>query len=70
MIVDVGPGEGSGLSAVEIIYRRGPIPHVFVSGDVPEVRALWPSSNFIRKPYREADLARVIRQVLDGTSIQ
>lgn len=70
MIVDVGLGEGSGLSAVETIFRSGPIPHVFVSGDVSKVRALRPSSNFIQKPYREADLARVIRRALGGTFIQ
>jgi two-component system, response regulator PdtaR len=70
MIVDVGLGEGSGFSVVETIYRTGPIPHVFVSGDVSEVRALWPGSSFIQKPYREADLARGIRQALDGASIQ
>ena len=69
MIVDVGLGEGSGLSAVDTIYRSGPIPHVFVSGDVSKVRALRPSSNFIQKPYREADLARVIQQALDAVPL-
>jgi CheY-like chemotaxis protein len=70
MIVDVSLSEGSGFSAVETIHRTGPIPHVFVSGDVSEIRVLWPGSNFIQKPYREADLARVIRQALGGASIQ
>lgn len=70
MIVDVGLGEGSGFGAVETIHRTGPIPHVFVSGDVSEIRVLWPGSNFIQKPYREADLARVIQQALGGAAIQ
>ncbi len=70
MIVDVSLGEGSGVSAVETIYRTGPVPHVFVSGDVSRVRALRPSSIFMQKPYRESDLARVIQQALDAASIQ
>jgi two-component system, response regulator PdtaR len=70
MIVDVGLGDGSGVSAVETIYRTGPVPHVFVCGDVSKVQALRPSSIFMQKPYREADLARVIQQALDAASIQ
>ncbi len=70
MIVDVGLGEGSGVSAVETIYRTGPVPHVFVSGAISGLQALRPGSIFIRKPYREADLARVIQQALDAASIQ
>ena len=70
MIVDVRLGEGSGVSAIETIYRTGPVPHVFVSGDVAQVRTLRPSSIFMQKPYREADLARVIQQALDAASVQ
>ena len=70
MIVDVGLGDGSGISAIETIHRKGPVPHVFVSGDVSSVRTLRPSSIFMQKPYRESDLARVIQQALDAASIQ
>jgi two-component system, response regulator PdtaR len=66
MIVDVGLAEGSGISAIEKIHLTGPVPHVFVSGDVSRVRALRPSSIFIQKPYRESDLARVIQEALDA----
>ena len=70
MIVDVSLGEGSGVAAIDAIHLAGPVPHVFVSGDMTAARALRPGSIFIRKPYREADLARVIRQALDAASIQ
>ena len=70
MIVDVSLGEGSGVAAVEAIHRAGPVPHVFVSGDIARVQALRPSSIFIQKPYRESDLARVIQQLLDSGPAQ
>lgn len=70
MIVDVSLGEGSGVAAVEAIHRAGPVPHVFVSGDISKFRALPAGSIFIRKPYRESNLARVIQQALDRASIQ
>ena len=66
MIVDVWLGEGSGLAAVEEINRSGPVPHVFVSGDISGIRALRLDSIAIQKPYRESDLARVIQQALAG----
>ena len=69
MIVDVSLGKGSGLSAVETIYRTGPVPHVFVSGDISRVHALRPGSIVIQKPYRESDLVRVIQQALTVASI-
>jgi len=69
MIVDVRLGEGSGVSAVDAIHRAGPVPHVFVSGDIARIRALKPGSIAIQKPYRESDLALVIQQALGPASI-
>jgi len=66
MIVDVGLGAGSGVSAVAEILRAGPIPHVFMSGDVSRVRALRPGAVTLQKPFREPDLARAIRRALAG----
>jgi two-component system, response regulator PdtaR len=66
MIVDVRLGEGSGVSAVDEIHRAGPIPHVFVSADISGLHTLRPGAAMIQKPYREADLARVIRRALDA----
>jgi len=70
MIVDVSLGEGSGIAAIDAIHLAGPVPHVFVSGDIRGIQALRPGSIFIRKPYREADLARVMQQALDAASLQ
>jgi CheY-like chemotaxis protein len=64
MIIDLHLGEGSGASAVEAILRHGPVPHVFVSGDLSLVSQLRPGAVFIRKPYREADLVLAMRRAL------
>jgi len=64
MIVDIRLSEGSGVGAVDEIHRAGPVPHVFVSGDISGIRALRPKAPMIQKPYREADLARVIQYAL------
>jgi two-component system, response regulator PdtaR len=69
MIVDISLVEGNGISAIETIHRTGPVPHVFVSADASRARALRPGSIFIRKPYRETDLARVIQQALDAVPL-
>jgi DNA-binding response OmpR family regulator len=66
MIVDVRLGDGSGVDAVDEIHRSGPVPHIFVSGDVSRVKAMRPSAVMIQKPYREIDLARVIRCALSA----
>jgi len=69
MIVDVLLGAGNGLSAVTEILRAGPVPHLFVSGDISKVQALRPGAVAIQKPYRESDLVRAIQLALDATSI-
>jgi CheY-like chemotaxis protein len=50
MIVDEGLARGgSGVSAVEEIFRAGPLAHVFISGDAEKVqrrsRTRWLSAN-------------------------
>jgi CheY-like chemotaxis protein len=60
MIVDAGLGRGSGVSAVEEILRAGPLAHLFVSGDAEMVRRRRPDAIVVRKPFREAELARAI----------
>jgi DNA-binding response OmpR family regulator len=68
MIVDVHLGAGSGVSAIDEIHRAGPVPHVFVSGDIARIRALRPGSIAIQKPYRESELALVIQRALESAS--
>ena len=60
MIVDAKLGRGSGVSAVEEILRAGPLAHVFISGDAERVRLRKPDAVVVRKPFREAELARAI----------
>ena len=69
MIVDAGLGRGSGVSAVEEILRVKPVPHVFISGDVDRVRVRKPDAVVVRKPFREAELARAIDLVLAAASL-
>jgi CheY-like chemotaxis protein len=64
MIVDAGLGRGSGVSAVEEILRAGPIAHVFISGDAGRVHTRKPNAVVVRKPFREAELARAIEAAL------
>ena len=64
MIVDAGLGRGSGVSAVEEILRAGPLAHVFISGDAETVRVRKPDAVVVRKPFREAELARAIDMAL------
>ena len=64
MIVDAGLGRGSGVSAVEEILRAGPVAHVFVRGDAESVCRRRPDAIVIRKPFREAELARAIDAAL------
>jgi two-component system, response regulator PdtaR len=65
MIVDVRLSDGSGISAVEEIRRTGPVPHLFVTGDISRVEALRPGAVVIQKPFQEADLARAIQRALE-----
>jgi two-component system, response regulator PdtaR len=69
MIVDAGLGRGSGVSAVEEILRAGPLAHVFISGDAERVRLRKPDAVVIRKPFREAELARAIDLALAAASL-
>ncbi len=67
MIVDAGLGRGSGVSAVEEILRAGPLAHVFVTGDAEGVRVRKPDAVIVRKPFREAALARAIDAALTAS---
>ena len=65
MIVDAWLGEGSGIAAVDKILRAGPMPHIFVSGDISRVRILRPNSIMVQKPFREADIANAIQRAVE-----
>ena len=62
-------GRWSGVVAIDTIHRTGPVPHVFVSGNLARLRALRPGSIAIQKPYREAELALVIQRALGSAAV-
>lgn len=64
MIVDERLGDESGISAVEDISRNGPVPHLYVTGDISRVKALRPGAVVIQKPFSESDLTRAIERAL------
>src|SRR5271167_998082 len=64
MIVDVGLGEASGITAVKEILRSGFVPHVFVTGDTVRGMPLGPETILIQKPFRVSDLERAIQRAL------
>jgi two-component system, response regulator PdtaR len=69
MIVDAGFGQGSGVSAVEEILRAGPLAHVFVSGAAESVRLRRSDAIVVRKPFRQAELARAIDLAVAAASL-
>ncbi len=68
MIADVTLADGSGVSAVDRISRVGPVPHLFISGDV--FQGAVPGSVLLRKPFREADLVQAIGRALGAAGAQ
>jgi CheY-like chemotaxis protein len=65
IIADARLGTGSGIAAVEEILHYRFVPHLFITGDVARVKARKPEAMVLEKPFREADLMRAVRQVLD-----
>ena len=64
MIVDVGPGQASGLAAVKEILRSGFVSHVFVTGGVVRGLPVGPETILIQKPFRVSDLEQAIQRAL------
>ena len=68
MIIDEHLGGGSGLAVVKEVFRSGPLPHVFVSGDAMRIRRVMPGAVVMEKPYRETDLARSIERAMNSAT--
>lgn len=70
MIVDVGLVEGNGVAVMDaILLQDGPLPHVFMSGDISRVKLLRPRAVTLQKPFREPDLFRAIRRAICADGI-
>lgn len=68
MVVDVRLGDGSGVAAVDKIQLNGPVPHIFVTGDIMGLRALRPGAEVLEKPFRDSDLKRSIERVIGASA--
>lgn len=70
LVVDARLGHGSGIAAVDEILRArdGPLAHIFVSGNAGGVQALRPGAVVVRKPFREADLAKAVEIALGAAA--
>jgi two-component system, response regulator PdtaR len=66
MIVDARLGEGSGVSAIERIFRTWPVPHLLMSGE--RVQGGRPGAVVLQKPFLESDLVRAIQRALDAAA--
>ena len=64
VIADVSLREGSGVNAVDAILRTGPVPYLFISGNILGITRLRPDAIAIQKPFHAAELARAIQQAL------
>ena len=65
MVVDARIDDGSGVSAVDRILRTGFVPHLFISGNISNIRALRPDAVVLEKPFRELELTRAIQRAID-----
>gem|GEM_PF-2050326 len=66
IIIDVGLGEGSGLSAMDDVLRAGFVPHIFMSGNVVRVQAMRPGTPVLGKPFNQVQLEQAIQRALDN----
>jgi CheY-like chemotaxis protein len=64
MLVDAHLYAGSGPGAVRRILLNGPVPHIFISGDIVSAGDLGPSALALQKPFQDVDLERAIREAL------
>jgi CheY-like chemotaxis protein len=60
MLVDVHLGAGSGIGAVAEILLAGPVPHIFMTGDMLTGDRPDPGVITLRKPFQDHHLARAI----------
>lgn len=62
LIVDAHLDVGSGLEAMRRILVNGPVPHIFISGDIIGAEHLGPGALALQKPFQDVDLKRAIQQ--------
>ncbi len=70
IIADVRLQEGSGITAVNTILTAGFVPHIFVSGDVFDRKALNPAAGILQKPFYEAQLVQAIERATELPNVR
>jgi CheY-like chemotaxis protein len=65
LLSDVKLRGESGIDAVAEILRDGPVPHMFMTGDLAGLRVRLPDAVAIRKPFSSATLATGIAKALE-----
>lgn len=66
LLSDVKLRDGSGIDAVEEILRAGPIPHMFMTGDLLGLHLRLPDAVAVRKPFSSATLAKAIAKAVEA----
>ncbi len=69
IIADVRLHEGSGINAVNSILKGGFVPHIFVSGDVIDSRAISSKAIVLQKPFFEAELIKAIARAVEPPTV-
>lgn len=64
MIVDGSLGQDSGVAAMAQILAHGPMPHLYVTGDVRHIAELAPGAVILGKPFTLNSLVAGIAQVV------
>jgi CheY-like chemotaxis protein len=65
LLADVKLRNGSGVDAVAEILRSGPVPHMFMTGDIVGLKLRLPDAVAVRKPFNAAALAKAIEKAIE-----
>jgi two-component system, response regulator PdtaR len=65
LLSDVKLRDGSGVDAVEEILRSGPVPHMYMTGDMAGLKLRRPDVVAVSKPFGVGALANAIKKALE-----
>ncbi len=69
IISDLRLQDGNGLGAMTSILSAGFIPHIIVSGDIPEKSRFSPAAVLVQKPFNETQLVEAIERAMDPANV-
>lgn len=56
--------DGSGLTVVNKVCKKGHVPHFYASGDVSKILLAQPDAVIIQKPYQMVELEAAIERAM------